>query len=210
VWDSVEEIDFDKLPNQFVLKCNHGSGGVVICRDKANFDVEVAKKTLRSKLNQDFYRVTKEWAYKNVPRKIVAEAYIGDENGNLSDYKLMCYGGKHRSTIVCSHRYEPCGLRVTYFDKDWKVIPFEYAYHYPSVKEGLPKPATHDKMVELAEILSAGEPHLRVDFYDVDGKIYFGELTFFSAGGLEKFTPEEWDYIQGDWIELPKEKSLGD
>lgn len=209
VWDDPDEIDFDKLPDRFVLKCNHTSGGVVVCKDKSTFDIEEAKKKLRKTLKLDYYRISREWPYKNVPRKILAEEYLeGDETG-LSDYKLLCYNGKHRLTMVTSHR-TATGHRATCYDKDWNMMPFEWPDRFPAVKEGHPKPLNLDKMSELADILAAGEPQMRVDFYNLNGKIYFGELTLYSAAGFERMEPEEWDYIQGSWIDLPKEKTLGD
>lgn len=205
VWEDPEDIDFGALPNQFVLKCNHNSGlGMCICKDKTKLDIEKVKRELRKGLAQDYYLTGREWCYKNVVRCVIAEDFIQDRHGKLDDYKLMCFNGKVRCSFVCSDRFSPKGLHVTFFDRDWNVMPFER--HYPSVKEGFAKPLQYEKMVELAEKLSQGIPFVRVDFYEVDGKIYFGELTFYPGSGFEEFTPEEWDYKLGEWIELPKLK----
>lgn len=204
VWNNPDEIDFDKLPNQFVLKCNHDSGGLCICKDKSNFDIESAKEKLRRSLKKDYYIEGREWPYKNVPRKIIAEKYMVDESEELSlrDYKFMCFDGKEKCSFVCSDRFTKEGLHVTFFDNDWKVLPFER--HYPSRKEGLPKPKCYDEMVFFAEKLSKGIPFIRVDFYEINGRVYFGELTFYPGSGFEEFTPRSADEWLGGFIKLPE------
>lgn len=207
VWDDPDDIDFDKLPNQFVLKCNHNSGlGMCICKDKSKLNIAKVRRELRKGLKQDYYLTGREWAYKDVPRKIICEKYMSDENegSSLIDYKFMCFNGKVKCSFVCSGRFSSEGLRVTFFDRDWNVMPFERHYH--SVKEGLPKPHNYEKMVEIAEKLSKGIPFVRIDFYEVKSKIYFGEFTFYPGSGMEEFNPEEWDKILGSWIDLPKKK----
>lgn len=207
VWDSPEEIDFDKLPNQFVIKCNHDSGGLSICKDKSNFNLNAAIKRLNHCLNNNYYLEHREWPYKNVPRKIIAEKYMVDDSnpdGDLKDYKFMCFNGKVECSFVCSDRFSKEGLHVTFFDLDWNVLPFER--HYPSRKEGLPKPICYDEMITLAEKLSKDIPFVRVDFYEVNGKVYFGELTFFPGSGFEEFTPRSADEWLGSWITLPNNK----
>ena len=211
VWDDPEEIDFDALPQQFVLKCNHTSGaGQCVCKDKSKLDIEQVKKELAKGLKQDYYKANREWPYKNVPRKIIAEKYIEDENGQLPDYKLMCYDGKVKITMLCSGRFTQEGMHCTYFGSDWKVLPFEFEYYYPAVKEGLPGPRNFEKMKQLAEKLAEGLPFVRVDFYEVGDKIYFGEMTLYPNAGFKKFKPDEWDLIQGQWITLPEEKVCGE
>lgn len=201
VWDSFKKIDFDSLPGQFVLKCTHDSGSVVICKNKEEFNYKYAKKKLNKGLRNNLFWWGREWPYKNVPRKIIAEQFLEDETGDLADYKFMCFDGEVKCSFVCSDRFSDNGLHVTFFDRDWNVMPFER--HYPSVKEGLPKPQNYEKMIKLAEILSKDIPFVRVDFYEVNGQIYFGELTFYPGSGMEEFTPEEWDYTLGSWINLP-------
>lgn len=202
VWDSSDDIDFDKLPNQFVLKCNHNSGlGMCICKDKSKLDIDKVKKELKKGLEEDYYLTSREWPYKDVPRKIIAEKYMEEKpNTELNDYKLMCFNGKVRCSFVCSERFSDDGLRVTFFDKDWNVMPFER--HYPKSVNAIEKPKTYEKMVEFAEILSKDIPFVRVDFYEISGKLYFGELTFFPGSGYEEFEPEEWDYKLGKMIDL--------
>lgn len=204
VWNQFEDIDFDALPNQFVLKCTHDSGGLAICRDKSTFDFAGAKKKLTASLKQNYYWKWREWPYKNVKPRIIAEVYMEEEQTvELRDYKFMCFEGQVKCSFVCSDRFSPEGLHVTFFDRDWKMMPFER--HYPSRKEGLHKPLNYEKMIELAEKLSRGIPFVRVDFYEVDRKIFFGELTFYPGSGVEEFNPEEWDYKLGEMIVLPKQ-----
>lgn len=201
VWDNFDDIDFDNLPNQFVLKCTHDSGGLVICRDKKKFDKEKAKNKISKCMKRNYFLNTREWPYKNVTPRIIAEKYMEDEHfTSLNDYKLMCFNGEVKCTFVCSDRSE--NLKVTFFDNNWKRLPFER--HYPASTVKIPKPANFEKMIELAEKLSKGLPFVRVDFYEVNGKIYFGELTFYPGAGLEKFKPEQWDRRLGDWIVLPE------
>lgn len=201
VWDSFDEIDFNTLPERFVLKCTHDSGGLVICKDKSQLDLEEARKKIEKSLKHNYYKWGREWAYKNVRPRIIAEAYMEDQSGELQDYKLMMFNGEHRCSFTCTQRYDVDGLKVTFFDTDWNVMPFER--HYPKSKVKIDKPATYDEMVELAVKLAKNIPFVRCDFYEVHGKPYFGELTFFPGSGMEKFNPESWDRTLGDWIELP-------
>ena len=203
VWDRFDEIDFDKLPAQFVLKCTHDSGGLVICRDKSRLDVQAARKKINDCLKRNYYNYCREWPYKNVKPRVFAEQYMEDGSSpELIDYKFMCFDGRVRCSFVCSERFSGEGLKVTFFDLDWNVMPFER--HYPKSEKPIPKPKTYEKMLELAEKLSAGIPFVRVDFYEVHGQVYFGELTFYPGSGMEEFTPEEWDYTLGSWITLPE------
>ena len=208
VWDDPDEIDFDKLPDQFVLKCNHNSGlGMCICKDKSKLDIEKVRSELRKGLKQDYYLPHREWPYKDVPRKILCEKYMGDGSGELKDYKFMSFGGEVKCSFVCSDRFSPGGLRVTFFDRNWEVMPFER--HYPKSDLPIEKPHSYDKMLSLAEKLSAGIPFVRVDLYEISGHPYFGELTFFPGSGYEEFTPESWDAKLGDWITLPEKTGSG-
>lgn len=208
VWDDPDEIDFDKLPDRFVLKCNHNSGlGMCICKDKSKLDIDKVRADLRKGLKQNYYLTGREWPYKDIPRKILCEQYMEDVSEELVDYKLMCFGGEVQCSFVCSERFSSNGLRVTFFDRDWRVMPFER--HYPKSDAPIPKPQCYTKMVAFAEKLSEGMPFVRVDFYEIGGRLYFGELTFFPGGGYEEFTPEEWDATLGDWIALPQ-KAYGE
>lgn len=202
VWDSCEDIDFKNLPNQFVLKCTHDSGGVYICTDKTNFAYELVKKRISEHLKHNFFYQSREWPYKNVRPRIIAEKYMVSKDGHgLNDYKLMCFNGVVRCLFVCTNRYSKHGLNVTFFDTSWNRLPFER--HYPQDKSSINKPANLDKMITFAEKLSTNIPFVRVDFYEIDGRIYFGEMTFFPGGGTEEFTPDSWDYKLGTWIKLP-------
>lgn len=215
VWDKPEDIDFEMLPDQFVLKVTHDSGGLVICKDKSKLDKNGALEKIRRSWNNDYYKVHREWPYKNVPRKIIAEQYMTDQSNielndwnasikthELTDYKFMCFDGKVKCSFVGSERYSESGLKVTFFDRDWNMLPFER--HYPKSKVPILKPKNYEKMIELAEQLSKGISFVRVDFYEISGKIFFGELTFFPGSGFEEFTPTEWDNTLGSWITLPK------
>lgn len=200
-WETFDEIDFDILPNQFVLKATHDSGGVVICKDKNHFNVNKARKKINWALRSNYYYRGREWPYKNVKPRIIAEKYIVDKSEeDLLDYKLMCFDSKVKTSFVCSERYSKEGLKVTFFDSDWKRMPFER--HYPASKVEIKKPDLYEKMVEIAEKLSKDIKFARIDLYEANGKIYFGEITFFPGSGFEEFNPIEWDKIMGDWIDL--------
>lgn len=205
VWDSVDEIDFDALPEKFVIKCNHNSGeGMYICRDRSQMDVEAVKAGLRYGLEQDYYLCEREWPYKNVPRKIVAEAYIDDGSGHgINDYKVFNFNGEPYIIQVDFDRF--IGHKKNIYTTEWKLCDF--SFNYPSHPEvEIPKPSVLEEMLALSRKLSAGEPYMRTDFYCVDGKIYFGELTFFPAAGYGSFEPDRVDYELGEKITLPQIK----
>ena len=205
VWDRAEDIDFDLLPDQFVLKATHDSGRVIICKDKSKLDMDKAIWEMNKSLKRDFYAVTREWPYKNVKRRVIAETYLeNDGELELQDYKFMCFDGMVDCCFVCSERQDADGLKVTFFDKGWNRLPFER--HYPQSRKNISKPSQYSKMIELAEKLSKGMPFVRVDFYEINGQIYFGELTLFPGSGVEEFKPEEWDYKLGEKIKLPAKK----
>lgn len=202
-WNSFEDIDFTIFPEKFVLKCTHDSGSVYICTDKAKFDKNSAKEAMNKYLKHNFYYTGREWSYKNLTPRIIAEEYlpmISPEDSN--DYKFMCFNGFVKCSFVCSNRFEKDGLKVTFYDREWNMMPFER--HYPASEYAIPKPFHYDRMVELAEILSKDIPFVRVDFYCCQNKIYFGELTFYPGDGFEEFSPESYDLLLGSWIELPE------
>lgn len=202
IWNSFNEIDFDSLPSKFVLKCTHDSGSTVICKDKRNFNFEKAKKMLNKSMKRNFYWIGREWPYKYITPRIIAEEYIADEeNQELIDYKFMCFNGKVKTIFTCSDRRSKDGLKVTFYDKQWKRLPFER--HYPASEKTILCPVNYNKMVEYSEILSKQIPFIRIDFYEVKGKLYFGELTFYPGDGFEEFTPDLWDYELGSWLTLP-------
>lgn len=203
VWDDPADIDFDALPERFVLKCNHNSGlGMCICKDKAKLDIPRVKADLARGLKQDYYLTGREWPYKDVPRKVICEAYMADENGQLPDYKVHCFDGKAKVVLVCRDRFEKTGLTEDFFTERWEHIPVQRPAH-PNASGPIPKPVQLEKMLELAERLAREIPFVRIDFYEVEGRLYFGEMTFFPASGLEAFEPEEYDKTFGEWITLP-------
>ncbi len=200
VWDNFDDINFDTLPNQFVLKCTHGSGDVVICKDKSQFDKKNARLKLNKSLKTNYYKISREWPYKNVKPQIIAEKLIGNGKDSLPDYKFMCFNGDVKCIFVCYGRFSKTGTHATLFDRGWNALPFELGYH--NIENDVPKPQNYEKMITLSEKLSKNIPYVRVDFYEVDNQIYFGELTFFHGSGFEEITPIEWDYTLGSWIDL--------
>lgn len=204
VYDNIKDVDFEKLPNQFVLKCSHDSGGVIVCKDKANFNKKAALKKLSKGLNQNFNYETREYPYKNVKPRLIAEQYMEDESGyELKDYKIFCFDGHPKMSFVASDRQKDGeDTKFDFYDLNWEHIPVVNGH--PCSEHGIPKPTNYEKMLDLASKLSQGIPHVRVDFYNINGKIYFGELTFFHWSGFVPFEPEKWDYIFGDYIKLPQ------
>lgn len=205
VWDDFDEIDFSTLPNQFVLKCTHDSGGLVICKDKSQLNIQAAKRKLNASMKRDFYLRSREWPYKNVPHRIIAETYMEDDvTAELRDYKFFCFNGEPKALFVATDRQTPGEeVKFDFFDMDYMHIDVRNGHENAKIPPQ--KPLRFEQMKELAKKLSAGIPHVRVDFYEVNGKVYFGEMTFFHFSGLVPFEPEEWDYTFGSWIELPSQ-----
>jgi len=202
-WKCFDEIDFSRLPERFVLKTTHDSGGVVLCRDKASFDMQAAREKIERSLKRNYYWGGREWPYRNITPRIIAEQYMeGESGGELLDYKFMMFGGEHRCAFVCSNRFAGSKLNVTFFDPDWNRMPFERHYH--ADPQTLPKPACYDEMIRISKKLSAGLPFVRVDLYEVAGRAYCGEITLYPGSGMETFQPEDWDYKLGEWIDLRK------
>lgn len=199
VWSSVDEIDFDALPN----KCTHDSEGLVICKDKKALDISTTKEKLSAALKQNFYYIGREWPYKNVKPRVIAEEYIEDHrDGELRDYKFFCFNGEPKVMFVASDRAMG-KTKFDYYNLDFDHL--DIMQKYPNASTPRRKPDTFDEMIKLSRILSKGFAHVRVDFYEVDGKIYFGELTFYHFSGFMPFRPTEWDKKFGDWIKLPEE-----
>lgn len=206
VWDSFDAIDFDRLPNQFVLKCTHDSGGIVICRDKSQFDIEKARLTIERGMKHNFYVYSREKAYRDIPKRIIAEEYREDaKTQELRDYKFFCFDGEPKALFIASDRQiKGEETKFDFFDMDYKHLPFTNGHPNATV---LPeKPLKFEEMKQLAAKLSKGIPHVRVDFYEVNGQVYFGEMTYSHWGGMTPFDPEEWDYKFGSWIKLPIDK----
>lgn len=203
VWDSFEEIDFSQLPNQFVLKCTHDSGGVVICKDKNEFNRIQAREKINKALKHNYYYDWREWPYKNIKPRIICEQLLIDGNcTDLKDYKFMCFNGKVKCILVCSDRSNPSGLKLDFYDRTWNKLPFRRP-NYPNSEKNISKPQNLNKMIELAEYLSNSFSFIRVDFYEINGQIYFGELTFYPNSGFQGFFPEIYDEILGSWLDLP-------
>ena len=200
VWDDPEDIDFDMLPDRFVLKCNHDSGSVILCPDKSCFDAEAAREKLRSSMKKNLFWWGREWPYKDVKPCVIAEKYMVDESGTqLKDYKFFCFYGEAKMIQVDFDRFVEHKRNI--YNTKWEMQDLQIQFPRDA-KQDIPKPAELDRMIRLAEKLARGIPHVRVDFYVVEGRVYFGELTFFHGSGHERFTPEEWDYKFGEWIDL--------
>ncbi len=207
VWDDPDEIDFDALPDQFVLKCNHNSGlGMCICKDKSKLDIEKVKRELRKGLAQDYYLTGREWPYKNVPRKIICEKYMTDETGTdlkeedreLVDYKFFCFNGVPKFMYI-SHDHAS-NATTDFFDMDFHRLDMRMKDPNSDIIPS--RPVLFDNLKVIAEKLSAGIPFVRVDMYVINGQIYFGELTFFHNAGFTKVHPEQWEKTLGDWIDI--------
>lgn len=203
IYDKFDEIDFDKLPNQFVMKCTHDSGGLVICKDKKQLDLKKARKKINKYLKRKYFYVHREWPYKNVKPRIIIEKYMEDSNkSDLIDYKLFCFNGIPKIVLVCSERFLSSNMCKTWFDMNWKLIDMTESGH--RVDSTISKPKQLKKMVELSKKLSKNIPFIRVDWYEIGDKLYFGELTFYPASGFEKFEPKEWNKKIGDMLSIDK------
>lgn len=198
VWDSFDEIDFDALPNQFVLKCTHDSGGLVVCRDKSNLDIDAAREKIETSLKNNFYYMGREWPYKNVPHRIIAEQYMADD---LRDYKLFCFDSVPRMTLVCSERFTKEGLKEDFYDEVWNHLNVQRPAHGNAILP-VQRPKQYELMKQLAAKLSEKMSFARIDFYEIDEKVYFGEITFYPTSRFEGFKPDEWDLKLGEWIKL--------
>lgn len=205
IWDNFDDIDFDKLPNQFCLKCTHDSGSYIICKDKSTFDIDAARKKFNRYMKGRFFWYGREWAYKNVKPRIMAQEYIDSLGKPESvEYKLTCFNGKVKFITVCSGiAHSDYELRKNdHFDRDWNKLDW-YAYYKPSGKV-IKRPEFMDEIIEISDKLAEGFPQVRIDSYVINGKVYFGEMTFYTWSGLIEFTPDEWDEKIGSWWNLPE------
>lgn len=203
VWDKPEDIDFGSLPDRFVLKCTHDSGSRVICRSKADLNQEKARKTMSRSLNHNYYLLNREWPYKDVRRRIIAEKFIEDSHGRLNDYRFYCFNGE--PVFFSIDFVVDSAVRVNFYDMDLNILPFGAAEEPPVFDAGIELPGNLDEMVRIARELSKGHSFLRVDQYNTDGRIYFSELTFFSYGGFMEFYPDRsWDEKIGEKLILPE------
>ncbi|WAT23981.1 ATP-grasp fold amidoligase family protein [Aerococcus urinaeequi] len=199
VYNDFDEINFEELPSQFVLKPNHTSGNVYICRNKSEINYNQLRRKVDKWMKRDYFWEHREWPYKNVDRKLVIEKLMVDESGtDLKDYKFFCFNGDAKFMFVAKDR--STSTKFNFYDSNFNKLPLKQ--HYPNFNDELKKPISFEKMKYLAGKLSEGIPHVRVDFYEINGEIYFGELTFYHFAGVEQFEPDEWDFKFGDLIEL--------
>lgn len=203
VWNSVDEIEWDKLPNQFVIKVSSDSGGIVVCKDKQTLDIEKAKEKLTNGWGKNYYVHNKEYPYRDLTPRIIAEEYKEDESGyELRDYKIFCFNGEPKILFVASDRQKAGeDTKFDFFDLNWNHLPFTNGH--PNSKEFIAKPKNFEEMLEIAKKLSVGIPQVRIDLYNCNGQIYFGEITFFHWSGMTAFDPIEWDFKLGKMIKLP-------
>lgn len=203
VWESFEKIDWDRLPKQFVLKCNHDSGGLVICRDKSSLNINNAKRKIVKSLKTNYFWHGREWVYKQIKPRVFAETYMEDNGSKqLTDYKFYCFDGKVRCLYVSTGLENHHTAKMGFYDLDFKPMPFK-RMDYQAFDRPPKKPTNFNEMICIAEKLSEGFPFLRVDLYEINSKIYFSELTFIPCSGWMLIEPEEWDYIMGNWLRLP-------
>lgn len=205
IWESADDIDFGKLPDEFVLKCSHDSNSVIICRDKSNFDIDEARKKIKRRLKRNAYWGGREWPYKNISPRVIAEKYMYDENQHeLTDYKFFCFGGKAEFLYVSTGLENHETAAISFFDLDWKRLPFRRE-DYKEYSGNVPKPVNFEKMIRIADYLSSetGAPFVRVDLYEISEKVYFSEFTFTPCCGMMPFYPPEWDMIIGSMLKLP-------
>lgn len=205
VYKSFDEINFDKLPDAFVLKTNHGFGNTSICYDKNTFDYGRAREKLTNGLKRNYYLWTREWAYKNISPRIIAEPLLAH---NIPDYKWWCFDGEPKYCEIIQSRWADSPMTTDFFDVNWQHQEFiGLDIRYQSSQELIEKPATFDIQLSLAQILCKGFPFVRVDLYDVNGQVFVGEMTFYPTSGIGRFLPEKYDYILGDMITLPTKKT---
>ncbi|CAL2102936.1 Teichuronopeptide biosynthesis TupA-like protein [Tenacibaculum sp. 190130A14a] len=203
VYDSFEDINFDELPNEFVLKAVHASSYNIICKDKSKLDLKKVKRTIKKwQSTNQYYRAGQEWAYKDVAPRLIAEKFIEDEErGSLTDYKFYCFDGKVKFMEVHFDRAEL--LKIANFDRDFNFLPFNKMPEINRITEEVKKPPTFEKMIELSEKLADKFPFVRVDFYSIRDKIVFGEMTFYPSDGRKEYVPDEYNKIIGDMFVLP-------
>ena len=203
IYDSWDEIDFNNLPTQFVIKCTHDSGGIVICKDKTEFDIKESRKKIEKCLHSNFYYYGREWPYKNVKPRIIIEKFMEDkEKKELVDYKFFVFNGHCKLMFIATDRQAKTDTCFDFYDENFNHLPFTNGH--PNSKKKIKKPANFEKMIDLSEKIAKkiGCPQVRIDFYNINGKIYFGEITFSHWSGLVPFVPEKWDYKFGKMIDL--------
>lgn len=206
LYESVDEIEWDALPNRFVIKCTHDSGSTILCPDKNNFDLDAARVKLQRCLSNDFYSINREWPYKNVPHRIIVEEFLSESvnKDTLNDFKFFCFNGRVEFYKIDFDRFTNHG--ANYYDRNGELLPLGEVYCPCNPDKNLVIPSTVGQMIAFAEQLASGIPFVRVDFYDVNDIVLFGEMTFFPMAGMGKFEPEEWDCRIGEMLKLPEKK----
>ena len=200
IYNNFDEIDFESLPNQFVIKCTHDSGGLVIVKDKSSFNINDARKRINKCLKMDFYRLGREFAYKDVSPRIIIEEYMEDKKNTLNDYKFFCFDGVPKIMYVSSDSHTD-NQKIAFFDMEYKQIDIKRDDY--NDYDVLPsKPKTFEEMKKIARILSKDIPHVRVDLYEINGKVYFGELTFYTCSGYMPFKDKKWDLELGKFVKI--------
>lgn len=206
IYNKFEDINFNELPNQFVIKCTHDSGGLFIVKDKTNFDINKARKIICKSLKRNYYYYGREWPYKNVKPRIIIEKYIEDtKQKDLRDYKFFCFNGEPKLMYLSEGLENHATASMSFYDMNFKLTDCKRR-DYKQLNYIPEKPKTFEQMKDFSRRLSKGIPHLRVDFYEIDGHLYFGELTFSTCAGFILFEDDKWNYKLGDMLELPNEK----
>lgn len=204
VYNRVEDIDFEKFPDKFVLKTTNGSRTNLLCEDKDKLNIDDTKGVLKKWLIKRTSKAGREWPYYNIKPRIICEQFLDkDKNNDLVDYKFVCFAGNVACVFVNAERYSDDVMRFGIYDKNFKHLPYTRK-GLRNTDDTINKPINYDKMVEIAETLSKDFPHVRVDLYNIDGKIYFGEMTFFHGSGYINFEPDEFDFILGEQFKIKK------
>lgn len=204
IYDSVDDIDIDALPDRFVLKCTHDSGSVEICKDKSSFDIEGARHRLSQAMKRNYYATYREWPYKYVKPRIIAEGYLEGDGGDLKDYKVMCFNGEAKIIEVHENRFVEGKVHTqTFYDKEWNIVPLTQVETVTVDRPG-ERPRQLDEIIRLSELIAKDMYHARIDWYIEGDKIYFGEITFFDGSGFESFSTPEMERMLGDMIKLPE------
>jgi hypothetical protein len=202
IWDSFDEIEFNELPDQFILKCTHDSGGVLVCRDKKNLDIGAAARQFKRQLKNNYFFLHREWSYKDIKPRIICEKLIEAHDGSMPmDYKFHCFNGNPDSVMVCSDRHNG-QTKFTYYDRNWELLKYNLNGISPTCDVLFPKPEKLDEMFDLAKTLSSGIPYVRVDLYHENAEIYFGEMTLYSDAGFDSTMLEETDLLFGKKLDL--------
>lgn len=204
IYDSVDDIDIDALPERFVLKCTHDSGSVEICKDKSSFDIEGARHRLSQAMKRNYYATYREWPYKYVKPRIIAEGYLEGDGGDLKDYKVMCFNGEAKIIEVHENRFVEGKVHTqTFYDREWGIVPLTQV-ETVTVDRPSERPRQLEEILRLSELIAKNMYHARIDWYIEGDKIYFGEITFFDGSGFESFSTPEMERMLGDMIKLPE------